>query len=97
MGAPLDEVGHHEGKVPHRSATGEKALVGFFTGQPGLAKDVWGWVSQQKFSPKPTLPKREKNQNWWQNPVFQVDPVARQDCSNIPVYVHLFLHPIHQL
>lgn len=77
---------------------GEKVSVVFFTVQPGFEKGVWAWVSQQKFSPKPTLPKQEiQKQDWWQNPLLQVDPGAWQDCSNIPVCVHLFLHPIHQL
>ena len=38
---------------------GEKVSVVFFTDQPGFEKGVWAWVSQQKFSPKPTLPKQE--------------------------------------
>lgn len=47
---------------------GGEVPLGLFTGQMGFAKDVQGQVSQQKFSPKPTLPNQEKKQDQWQNP-----------------------------
>lgn len=63
-GQAQDGVGSHR----RGPAVGGRRRWGLFTGRSGFAKGVQGWVSQQKFSPKPTLPNQEKTQDRWQNP-----------------------------